>query len=83
MTAVSLNLPVLSTLLDVWLLAVVARVLDAVVRILLCALAIYSTRKALTYTGHGKADNAIRCHQMTVLRTVLTALARSSGRRHK
>jgi uncharacterized membrane protein len=66
--------PVPSALLYVGLLVAVAGVLNAVVRVLLCAIAIRAACKALADVGSVQQASAIRSHRLAVLQVILGGL---------
>jgi hypothetical protein len=51
-------------------------VMNALVRLVLCGLAAYATRKALCQTGTEQDGDRIRAHRLAVLQAILTALTR-------
>lgn len=72
MPAIELTAP------EVWLLvsAASALVSGALVRLVLAALAVHATRKALSASAGSKSADRLRAHRLAVLRALLNGLGR-------
>jgi hypothetical protein len=80
MIAILTSAPLNRLLLDAGLLAASIGMLNAIIRLILCALAGYAVHEALKKADVGADDNSARDYRLGVLREILSALAARSNR---